>query len=542
MRRVLWIAAVWVAAAAAVMIFARPGPAPISDLDGILFHVRCNGADRLFAIRPDGSGLRPILWAKSWGTVFSPDGSCIATTFEDRVFLHGPDGTRQLAAGGDLIITPVLSPDSRLIATVALKDDVSEVSIEDVNGGSPHVFNVRNLKRLAFSPDGKHLALVTGDYKDESIFIADHLGRNPRFLTYGRDPVFSPDGAYVAYTFAPGHLPDLIYLVDVEGKNDRLFTPDNSRAFDPVFSPDGTKVLFRGEEEGSSDVGLYVIGVDGTNQRRICDGPLVVGAAFSPDGQSIAYSTESGVFVTDINGTTPTLLTERGGGDLYWGRVPDISAPSHTGFPGLPKHYYVDQIIRADLDDDGRKEQVCTAGFGYPPGYGAFSFEVHERKPLLVIVAKDDVPVHTFKHRHMDTLLGLRAIDLTGDGVPELAYRAESYGASSGTVEHHIYRWAGRGFKKIAGGPYGTFCHLLEGGLVALGSPSGKPRTLVLYDFIWGDDECHADPHRYWAEYYEIREAKARMVMQRETKRRYHGEHPLSEFGIVVPSTNAIEL
>lgn len=74
-----------------------------------------------------------------------------------------------------------------------------------------------------------------------------------------------------------------IYLYDLETAELRLLTG----GFDPAISPDGTQVAFT---RAGGDHGLYLINVDGTNERRIFSGrEMLFSPKWSPDGQYIIF-------------------------------------------------------------------------------------------------------------------------------------------------------------------------------------------------------------------------------------------------------------
>ncbi|MCO6450938.1 MAG: PD40 domain-containing protein [Caldilineales bacterium] len=76
-----------------------------------------------------------------------------------------------------------------------------------------------------------------------------------------------------------------IYLYDVASGNLKRLTS----GLDPALSPDGKTIVFA--RDGGADRGIYLIGADGGNERRIYAGGVGYRAPkWSPDGQRIVYS------------------------------------------------------------------------------------------------------------------------------------------------------------------------------------------------------------------------------------------------------------
>jgi Tol biopolymer transport system component len=77
------------------------------------------------------------------------------------------------------------------------------------------------------------------------------------------------------------HNGGMIYLYDLESKTLKALTT----GYDPALSPDGSTVAFirYGGEQG-----LYLIGADGTDERRIYGGSRDCAPGWSPDGYIVS--------------------------------------------------------------------------------------------------------------------------------------------------------------------------------------------------------------------------------------------------------------
>jgi TolB protein len=133
-----------------------------------------------------------------------------------------------------------------------------------------------------WSPDGTKIAFdraidERGDESSEVIgrrvFVAGSDGRGLRRLTplggdsYG--PVWSPDGAQVAYGTQVAYDKNGINVVNSDGTKPRRLT--NAGGL-PAWSPDGTKIAFFSTRDDPPDFTfdqVYVMNADGSNQRRL---------------------------------------------------------------------------------------------------------------------------------------------------------------------------------------------------------------------------------------------------------------------------------
>lgn len=100
----------------------------------------------------------------------------------------------------------------------------------------------------------------------------------------GGEASAQPFTGTIAFEEAPG---GTIYLMETDGSGLRPLT----HGMDPALSPDGRWVAFVRWEEPR---GLYVIGVDGQEERLVYGAPQVRMPAWSPDGRKIAFTVQKG--------------------------------------------------------------------------------------------------------------------------------------------------------------------------------------------------------------------------------------------------------
>ncbi len=165
----------------------------------------------------------------------------------------------------------------------------------------------------AISPDGKWIAFASYRLQNGEIFLMNIATRELRQLTHTEEhdeymPVFSPDGktlAFIAERTSGGMmLPPLqasgsaaprgstIYLMEIDGRNQRPLIKMQGTQSAPVFSPDGTKIAFE-SNEGSEVMQIYVVNTDGTGKKQLTRNTTDDGhPVWAPDGKHIAFTSE----------------------------------------------------------------------------------------------------------------------------------------------------------------------------------------------------------------------------------------------------------
>jgi Tol biopolymer transport system component len=299
----------------------RPGP----DFGG-----------RIFVIRADGSGLRPVTPRniKVWSYAWSPDGGLIA--YIDRrssLWLVRPDGTgRRLLLPTSQLSSLGLtwSPDGKDIAIVSPGPNVDlrhaacgtlAIYVVPVGGSKPVLVSAprRGIGcGIARSPRGDEIAYGDGG---EVLGVIPSSGGRPRLLlTSGVGaPQWSPDGTKLA---APTliHLGGLralryrrITVVDGDGSDPHVVTDHGYTEYPFAWSPDSRQILYGRQNRQ----GIYVIGADGRNNHRVTrDSPPQAGwgaLAWSPTGGSIVYTTggtgNTDLYVIGSDGRSRVRLT-----------------------------------------------------------------------------------------------------------------------------------------------------------------------------------------------------------------------------------------
>lgn len=202
----------------------------------------------------------------------------------------------------------------------------------------------------AISPDGKSVVFASNRLQNAELYLMDLADRSLRQLTHTDEldeymPAFSPDGKSIAFVTertrggmmlppvqASGSDPSRasIYLMDIDGRNQRPLVDADGADRAPVFSPDGQKIAFeskaptqeaedrRGEVtsplQNNDTLEIYVIDIDGTNRMQLTHNEVDDGhPTWAPNGKQVAYTGMVEdiyqIFIVNATGGTPKQLT-----------------------------------------------------------------------------------------------------------------------------------------------------------------------------------------------------------------------------------------
>jgi dipeptidyl aminopeptidase/acylaminoacyl peptidase len=204
--------------------------------------------------------------------------------------------------------------------------DVSSLWLVSPRGGSAAVRltacpgSVCDEHGAAWSPDGRHIAFVTTDAKDQAqVAVADANGAGARILTDAHGPLdtprFSPDGTGVAFLYAagapklPGPLNPLgrdagdldtqvfeqrLAVIPAAGGAAQLLGPADLNVYEYDWSPDGRQFVVTAAH-GSGDDNWWIAELDLMDAttgavHTLLQPPLQIASPrWSGDGRRIAY-------------------------------------------------------------------------------------------------------------------------------------------------------------------------------------------------------------------------------------------------------------
>ncbi len=236
---------------------------------------------------------------------FSQDGRLLAASDGwKNLALWDVSSMRMKFAVNDFIGRGVaFSPDSSFLASGVELRDISTGQIVQTFGGLPPV---------AFSPDGKWLATQS---ENNNIL----LWRIDRLEQAGLHKNVAPGKiVFISDRDAGKKIKNAIYIMDADGSGQvkLAYPPKKRKSVGGVsVSPDGKKIAFHAID-ASKKVDIWVMDVDGENQRRLTSGHNASNPTWSPDGSRIAF--ESGIpprtdiYVMNADGTNAVNLTNNG--------------------------------------------------------------------------------------------------------------------------------------------------------------------------------------------------------------------------------------
>ncbi len=232
---------------------------------------------------------------------------------------------RKSKAHATLFFTELEKPSGR-ISFMSTRDGNFEVYAMDIDGANLRNLSCNKATDYAFSyfPDGRLCFYTNRDGNDE-IYLMSVDGRRQTNITNNkasdRIPCVSPDGTMIAFLSNRDDSNGEIYLVDTTGAGLRRLTENENFEDGPTWSPDGSRIIFTRElkEDTSAKAPgngeIFVIDVDGKNERRLTNRPGYDGGPqFSPDGKRIAFygKTATGkydIFLMDADGGNVANLT-----------------------------------------------------------------------------------------------------------------------------------------------------------------------------------------------------------------------------------------
>ena len=289
----------------------------------------------VWIVSASGGRPEPVTDAAGLNTspVWMPDGRSL-------LFISDRDGSRDLyrmtlggpgppsrrparLTAGLSLHTMDLSRDGRVIAYADFAEHANIWSLPIPTEGSvaasegqPLTVGHQSVEGIALSRDGAWIAFDSDREGRQTIYRMPISGGEPVPLLEGMSgdfmPAWSPDGREIAYYgFRQGRRQ--LFVVPVEGGEPSPVAPDSSNQRFPDWAPDGRRLVFHSDGTGRFE--LYVVerlaaSRWGFPRQLTTEGGQE--ARWSPDGSTIVYLRDSGIWLIDPGGGAPRLLIDTG--------------------------------------------------------------------------------------------------------------------------------------------------------------------------------------------------------------------------------------
>ncbi len=217
---------------------------------------------------------------------------------EPKVIVAAPAAPFSGLAGSENF--PAFSPDGKLLTYVwnGGAGENFDVYVKQIGAGEPVRLTDTKEDEVhpVFSPDGAHIAFVRTFPDHSEVFLIPTLGGAERKIcnlqrTYSRLS-FSPDGKTLAATEVANER-EGIFLIEVQtgAKKRKTLPPDSTSDIAARFSPDGKTLAFL-RRYGATDA-VFVVSATDTNasERQLTfDKTGIVGLAWNADGKRIIFA------------------------------------------------------------------------------------------------------------------------------------------------------------------------------------------------------------------------------------------------------------
>jgi TolB protein len=247
----------------------------------------------------------------------SPDGSLIVFSSprsgQGDIYRINSDGAApvRLTTDPSFETDPLFAPDGLTIAFSREANGCRNVWLMDRDGSNQKQLTSGSVldNAQAFSPDGSELLVARSK-------LSTGMGRSLEYVAVNLAtkkvrkldayPEYSADGKNVAYfNISDSNKRYEIWLMDADGSNNRFLSAGHS----PHFSPDGNTILYSTEGNVSEPGSLWkTIAVDGSNDREL---GRMADPAFTRDGKHLVYlspSYQRELWRMDFDGANRTRL------------------------------------------------------------------------------------------------------------------------------------------------------------------------------------------------------------------------------------------
>ena len=253
---------------------------------------------------------------------------------------------------------PALSPDGKMVAFVwdGEKGDNADIYGMLVDSGKPVRLTTDPGRDFspAWSPDGRFIAFQRQSKEESGIYLIPspyREGAERRLadvkpslvLGYNRSLDWSPDGKFLAVSDVSLNKPRTgLFLLSVETGEKKQITLPSTDFLDlgAAFSPDGRTLAFTRSVGDFSGADIYSVPVQGGEAKRLTTDQRTwqMQAVWSANGREIIFASDGGLYRISVDGGKATPLAQGG---------------QFSFFPSISKEgdrlVYSEQIYEADI-------------------------------------------------------------------------------------------------------------------------------------------------------------------------------------------------
>jgi Tol biopolymer transport system component/DNA-binding winged helix-turn-helix (wHTH) protein len=241
------------------------------------------------------------------GSAFSGDGEQVAFVWDGdalgRTDIYvkriGIDPPLKLTRSDGLVCCAAWTSDSRYVGFERCSGENQGIYLVPSLGGPERKLeNTPGCNGISWSPNEQVLAFSGKKSPDGpwALFLMSLDDRQPHQVTFpatdligDQEPVFSPDGKFIAFIRIVGESTPDIYIVPVSGGPVRRLTYDKAYLEGITWTSDGQKLVFSSHREGSAS--LWVIAVRGGEPKRLpLGGSVASQPAISRQGNRLSYT------------------------------------------------------------------------------------------------------------------------------------------------------------------------------------------------------------------------------------------------------------
>jgi Tol biopolymer transport system component/DNA-binding winged helix-turn-helix (wHTH) protein len=225
----------------------------------------------------------------------------------------------QVTVFSGLDIDPSIARDGRAIAYSSDHNGSFEIYVKQLTQGARELQLTSDGEQNfqpAWSPDGQLIAYYS--MKRGGIWVVPASGGSARQLVeFGSRPAWSPDGSRIAFqsiglvdigaTSREAQSPSTLWVISAQGGDAQPITqagkPEGGHGM-PVWSPDGKRIAFEVDNFNSSSI--WSISTSGADLQQIVHATdrNSYNPVFAPDGRTIYFGFESGLWRVDISPET----------------------------------------------------------------------------------------------------------------------------------------------------------------------------------------------------------------------------------------------